>query len=151
MADNDEAPATLHVSRVDGCSSLRTQHNRSVLAAGDWTDPSMEWVASGCSDVVEERSVPTISLRTLLRTWLGGRPVEFMHIDVQGGELGVLRSAGPEAIRQVERIQLELPNPRCITLTQGAPTCDEVLATLTHLGFVTEAQASSLDEVSLCS
>ena len=47
-------------------------------------------------------------------------------------------------MRQVERIALEVPNPRCVTLTEGAPSCEQIVQALRQMGFVTEDQASIL-------
>ena len=94
--------------------------------------------------MLESRTVPTVTLAVVLNDWLGGRDVAFLHVDVQGGELDVLKSAGAPSLRHVERMVLEVPSPHCVSLTRGAPTCDEVFATLDSFGFASEDQVSIL-------
>ena len=141
VADLDNRMAKFHVSSVDGCSSLHSQRSREELQKGGWTKSrTASFVQAGCAgdrDAVEMRMVPTVTLKVVLQDWLGGREVEFMHIDVQGAELSVLRSAR-DRLQQVHRILLEVPAPSCATLTEGAPSCSEVFDALRTLGFEPE-------------
>ena len=130
VADMDDQPATFTVSNIDGCSTLNTPRDTNAMKG--WQSGM-----SACNTVRERRTVPTISLKTVLQSWLYGRVVEFLHVDVQGAELSVLRSGGD--LRQVQRLLLEVPNPSCATLTVGAPSCQEVVDFATQSGFVTEA------------
>jgi FkbM family methyltransferase len=139
IADNDNQMAEFHVSRSDGCSSLNHQRSESELAKGGWTQSDVaQRVRSGCGNTMETRMVPTVTLEVVLRTWLAGRRVQFMHVDVQGSELQVLRSARGALHEQVDRIMLEVPNPACATLTKEAPSCDEVFRGAAELGFEPE-------------
>ena len=137
IADRRNEPTTIHVSAIDGCSSLNLQRPPAQLISGGW-NVSGTMLAKGCGGTLETRRVPTVTLAVVLREWLGGRPVEFIHIDVQGAELDVLRSAGPRLARQVRSFMVEVPAPSCATLTEGAPSCSQVFAAIEELGFVAE-------------
>ena len=136
VADNNNQPSSFQISNIDGCATLGTQVDPSVLKGKGW-DGKLEWVGKGCGKTLERRTVPTITLATILTQWLGGKTVAFMHVDVQGSEMSVVHSAG-EHVQQIERMMLEVPMDACVTLTQGAPSCDETLATMRSMGFETE-------------
>lgn len=142
VADNDDEMATFNVAKQDGCSSL----NRLTSAEALQTRNS-GWSAQmhiDCGKMIEKRSVPTISLATVLHTWLGGQQVEFLKVDVQGAELGVLRSGGAR-LRQVERMQLEVSTHHCVALTEGEKVCHVLFSTARELGFVPEAVVNPSD------
>lgn len=137
VADLDNQMATFHVSPDDRCSSLNEQ-----TPAGEQT-PSNEGglpavLVKGCGKTKSVRSVPTITLASVLATWLAGRSVHFLKVDAQGSELSVLRS-GRDHLRQVERFQLEVPTGHCHTLTKDAPSCDTIRDYASSKGFVTES------------
>merc|ERR1712217_691068 len=52
----------------------------------------------------------------------------------QGFDLEVLRSAA-ELISRIRRVLLEVPSDACEPLYKGAPSCSEILSTMTLLGF----------------
>ncbi len=134
VADNNNQPATFNVANIDGCASLGKIVNANQLKGWDGVLSS---IRQGCGNTAERRTVPTITLATVLTEWLGGQAISFMHVDVQGSEMSVIRSAR-QHIRQVERMMLEVPTGSCSVLTEGAPTCDETLATMRGLGFEAE-------------
>ena len=138
IADRDNEPAIIHVSAIDGCSSLKVQRLPGQLIRGGWNLSLSTQLANGCGTALETRRVPTVTLAVVLRDWLGGQPVEFMHIDVQGAELDVLRSGGRHLARQVRSLMVEVPAPGCATLTKGAPNCSEVFAAIEELDFVAD-------------
>jgi len=138
VGDEDNKMAEFHVSALDGCSSLNKQRSGRELAEGGWKGNDIQRIVTkGCGSARRVVKVPTVTLGTLLGTWLGGREVEFMHIDAQGAEMSILRSGG-SALKSVRRIMLEAPSPKCITLTEGAATCEEIFKSLDKMGFVPE-------------
>lgn len=136
VADLNNEPTELNVAQMDGCSSLNALKPASALHGWDQNGVANQ-VRNRCTKVVETRRVPTVTLHTVLTTWLAGREVHFMHIDVQGRELNVLRSARG-SIRQLRRFTLEVPSPKCAVLTVGGPTCGQVFREVSALGFEAE-------------
>lgn len=134
VADNNNQPATFNIANIDGCASLGKIVDANKL--NGW-DGVLSGIRKGCGTTAEQRTVPTITLETILTEWLGGQTIAFMHVDVQGSEMSVIRSAR-QHIRQVERVMLEVPTGACTALTEGSPTCDETLAMMHTLGFVAE-------------
>ena len=108
VADNDDAASTFFVSELDGCSSLGRQRGAEALRDGNWTRSTVaNRVRGGCAGTAELRSVPTVTLSTILGEWLDGQEVDFMHVDVQGQELAVLRSAR----NRIQQVPTTDPDP----------------------------------------
>jgi len=129
-----------HVTKVDGCSSINSPRSSDELTK-NWSSfsPVLKDLAASCTQVEEVRKVPWITLKEVITNWLReirahGAVVEYAHIDAQGAEMEILRSAG-EHVRTIQRIQLEVPNPKCSTLTRGASTCKELLEEMNSFGF----------------
>lgn len=138
VADNGNRPATFHISNIDGCATLSKQVDTAKLIEAGWDKKSsLDGIAVACGKTMEKRTVPSITLATILGQWLGGKPVAFMHVDVQGNELSVIKSARHH-IERVERIMLEVPTGRCATLTENAPGCEEIFSTMAAKGFEAE-------------
>lgn len=88
----------------------------------------------------EVRTVPAVSLRTVLGQWLawqsgGGWPVDYLKIDAQGFDVEVLRSAG-ELLPRIRRVLIEVPGDACEPLYHGSMHCSEIVAALAGLGYV---------------
>ncbi|CAE7535040.1 Ccdc108, partial [Symbiodinium pilosum] len=64
-----------------------------VLPTADESSPGF-WPPN-CLSGAERRTVPCISLRHVLESWLSGQEVYFLKIDAQGYDLNVVQSAGP--------------------------------------------------------
>jgi len=77
-----------------------------------------------------DRTAKQLRTRTL-DDILGGRPAQFIKIDVQGFELEVLRGA-PNSIAQAEAILLEIS---LIEINQGAPLFAQVIRFMDECGF----------------
>lgn len=132
--------AVFHVTALDGCSSLRPPtadfklQNQEIASTGagmSW--PS--WVVDRCAHLQEERSVPCVSLATVVGNWLGARPIARMKVDAQGSDLDVIKSAG-EFLHRLLFINLEVHSRLAAPLYHGQASCDEVLLTMRNLGFV---------------
>lgn len=80
---NTEGKATLYVTKYPGCSSLYP--------------PSEEYIKrfSGNSELIELKSTVDLSTTTLEKFCKaeGIKEIDFLHLDVQGGELNVLQGA----------------------------------------------------------
>jgi FkbM family methyltransferase len=80
---NTEGKATLYVTKYPGCSSLYP--------------PSEEYIKrfSGNSELIELKSTVDLSTTTLEKFGKseGIKEIDFLHLDVQGGELNVLQGA----------------------------------------------------------
>ncbi|GAB5363954.1 hypothetical protein AAMO2058_000927600 [Amorphochlora amoebiformis] len=140
VGNKENNMAEFHVSAVDGCSSLNKQRTKLELMHGGWNQTNSKmgsWASRGCGNTRQLRRVPTITLEVVLGTWLQGHSVEFAHIDVQGGEMDVLESAG-SLIKNIKRLLLEVPSPKCVTLTSDAATCHQIIAQLDKMGFEAE-------------
>ena len=130
--------AVFHVTSLDGCSSLRPptadlkRQNQEIDSPG-MTWPS--WVVERCAHLQEERSVPCVSLATVVGKWLGASPIARMKVDAQGSDLDVIKSAG-EFLYRLLFINLEVHSKLAAPLYHGQASCDEVLLTMRHLGFV---------------
>ena len=129
-----------HVTSLDGCSSLRppsadfkqqNQQNRNAGTGMSW--PS--WVVERCAHLQEERSVPCVSLATVVGEWLGGHPIARMKVDAQGSDLDVIKSAG-EFINRLLFINLEVHSKLAAPIYYGQASCDEVLLTMQRMGFL---------------
>ena len=86
-------------------------------------------------DALREESVltvPTIRLDTFMSV-VGISRVDFLKIDTQGNDLGVIRSAG-QRLQDIRKITLEV-DITARRLYQGSPSKDEVLSFLEGAGF----------------
>lgn len=133
VADANNSMIDLNLSPHDGCSSIFRQRDATEIQLRGWKGYG-KGISSACGKLVETRKVPSITLRSVLQYWFDGKEVEHMHVDVQGAEMSVIKSAG-DSIRQVKRIILEVPNPKCNTLTHGTRSCTEIFSTMNELYF----------------
>ncbi len=126
--------ATLHVSALDGCSSLL----RAAAPGGRdgrRHDGYREHARTVCLDEVDRRTVPTVSLRTVLSRWLPPHVrATRLKVDAQGMDAAIVESAGPLA-RAFEVVELEAYPSDCEPLYDGQPMCGAIVARLAALGF----------------
>ena len=110
-----------YVGRNAGCSSaLPLLRNSSRL--------------SWCRAQTEQREVPLVTLERLL-TWVGpSRPIDFIKVDAQGLDMGVIESAGP-LLSRVRAFSVEVVSDICVPLYEGQPQCSEVMRRARALGF----------------
>ena len=110
-----------YVGRNAGCSSaLPLLRNSSRL--------------SWCRAQTEQREVPLVTLERLL-TWVGpSRPIDFIKVDAQGLDMGVIESAGP-LLSRVRAFSVEVVSDICAPLYEGQPQCSEVMRRARALGF----------------
>lgn len=132
-----EGFSDFHVSPRDGCSSLKRQHKPE---RGDWK--SRSFIMRECAKTVQVRRVPCITLRTVLQSWLGGRPVARIKIDAQGVDLAVMQSAGEENLLSVGEVVMEVLHDSCDGLYSGQPNCTTVTSEMLGMGFATRKQCS---------
>ena len=83
--------------------------------------------------------MPTISLRTVLGSWLawrgaGGWPISLLKIDAQGHDLAVFESAG-EHMGRIHQVTMEMVKDTCDRMYEGAPRCSEVVAKMEQYGY----------------
>lgn len=158
MGSSGQGLLDFHALPVDGASSLNEPRSKDELQKGWAGKQSSAWLTQ-VSSVGEVRSVPHISLHEVLTQWLRNilagkeagdvsdsnnieseRPadnkvqVAYLHLDVQGAEMQVIKSAKDE-IRRIQRIQLEVPLPNCPTLTRIPYTCDDYFEQMVSLGY----------------
>ena len=119
------------VGPVAGASNFRVSSNAGCSSMLPTVNSNRQ--ASWCSKVMEFRSVPTITLETILG-WLDPRPVELLKIDAQGMDLEVVRS-GFSRLHQVRRFSLEVVSDECEPLYDSQPTCSTVVRVARQLGF----------------
>mmetsp|Transcript_46147 Transcript_46147/g.144539 ORF Transcript_46147/g.144539 Transcript_46147/m.144539 type:complete len:383 (-) Transcript_46147:37-1185(-) len=101
------------------------------------------------------RSVPTVSLRTVLGSWLawpsgGGWPIDYLKIDAQGLDLEVLRSAGDALLPRVLRVEMEVPGDACRPMYEGSPGCSAIFAAMAHMGYTEAYNRSCADFAGVC-
>mmetsp|Transcript_61547 Transcript_61547/g.170650 ORF Transcript_61547/g.170650 Transcript_61547/m.170650 type:complete len:346 (-) Transcript_61547:42-1079(-) len=102
----------------------------------------------------EVRTVPAVSLRTVLGSWLawqsgGGWPIDYLKIDAQGFDVEVLRSAG-ELLPRIRRVLLEVPADECEPLYVGSMHCSEIVAALAGLGYAAAYNRSCAQFLGVC-
>ena len=96
---------TLHVSPIAGCSSLkrsnrmRGSRSNSRLPANESNRQTFSFF---CRPVAEERRVWVVPLKQAL-LWVG-RPIAFLKVDAQGGDLEAVLSGGDLLHTRVERL-----------------------------------------------
>mmetsp|Transcript_19988 Transcript_19988/g.46107 ORF Transcript_19988/g.46107 Transcript_19988/m.46107 type:complete len:286 (-) Transcript_19988:526-1383(-) len=133
-----DGEATLHVARSDGCSSL-LPINLSA-ASGEWR--SWGFMRQRCAKQADTRTVPLISLQTVIERWLPRKlRVSFVKIDAQGYDAQVAASAGRAAAR-IDAFQLEVSSDACAQPYNGAETCTASVARLRAMGFDTLSQCA---------
>jgi len=117
-------PATMHISHTAGCSSL--------LRANEDTT----W-GKFCLDLLENRTVDTISVDELARLLPEALPIRLLKIDVQGLDVRLVRRMPRALLRRVRELRFEvaLQNARCTSLYKGQETCESVRSYLLGLGF----------------
>ena len=125
-----EGLADFHVAPRDGCSSLRSMH---APRFGSW---NTSWTRTQCARSIENRRVPTVTLRTVLGRWLPGWRVKRLKIDAQGEDLAVLTGAGRE-LHRVDEVSMETLNDDCDGMYDGQPNCSTIVATMRRLGYLT--------------
>ena len=115
-------PTSFHVSKIAGCSSYLDRTDRS-------------WAA--CSNVREQRTVPSITLADALGL-AGSLPVRYLRLDAQGADYALIRATDPGLLRtRVERISMEIVASDCRPLYAGQARCDEVVQYMRSIGFAT--------------
>ena len=121
VAERDGS-AQLHINQDDQASSLLTM-NENVRRS---------WTGGEALSVKRVVSVPTIRLDTFLNL-AGIGQVDYLKIDTQGMDLGVLRSAGTR-LRDILKITLEVDiSPQ--RLYQGSASKEELAKFLHDAGF----------------
>ena len=80
---------------------------------------------------IEERSVPQRTLNSVLSEQ-GGRPFQFIKLDVQGAELDVLAGTS----QYLHRAEVVLMEVATLQYNRGAPLFAEVIPRMYSLGFV---------------
>ena len=95
--------------------------------------------ASTKKELQEERRVPTVSLKTVLGSWLaweggGGWPISWLKIDAQGHDMAVFESAA-EHMPRIQRVTMEIVKDTCDRMYEGAPRCSEVIKAMEGYGY----------------
>ena len=98
--------AKFRVAEEDSCSTLLP------LVADTYPDieaehPAVPSFKADCATSAEVRTVPCISLKHVIKDWLGGHEVWFLKVDAEGADLAVVQSAG-NMLRKIRHIQLEV-------------------------------------------
>ena len=135
VAEQDGS-AEFHINAHDQASSLLPLNERGVRS----------WIGGEPLRVESVVTVPAIRLDTFLRL-MHIPSVDFLKIDAQGADLGVLKSAG-DRLRDIHNIVLEV-STASQSCYLGAPSKQEVLAFLDSAGFSlvkTEPQSHGQEE-----
>ena len=120
---------TFRVGHRAGCSSLLQLAHP---ATGGW--------ATWCKDMVEERTVPSITLRSAIALSGDVMPIRLLKIDAQGADLGIVRAAPKVALGRVQLLTMELQadTPYCRDEGQiysARETCQAAVAYMRTVGF----------------
>lgn len=146
----------LAVSNEDGFAQLRIEGTRDACAS--LLPAKRHLFEDGkCASVdkpAEMRTVPTVSLQTVLGTWLAwedgtGWPVSYLKIDAQGLDLDIVRSAG-HYLSRVRRVVMETTSDSCDQMYHGSPRCTDIVDAMTGLGFVVAHNQSCFDFATRC-
>ena len=121
VAETDGS-ALFHINSYDHASSLLKMDE----------DARRLWKGGEALREESVLTVPTIRLDTFMSV-VGISRVDFLKIDTQGNDLGVIRSAG-QRLRDIRKITLEV-DITARRLYQGSPSKDEVLSFLEGAGF----------------
>ena len=113
--------ATFHINELDGCSSLLPLNPAGLAELVEATRG--HWEGEQCR-VLREEMVPTIRLDTFLDE-SAIKTVDFLKIDVQGGDFAVVKSLG-ERLADVKRIRLEVATS-AHPIYQGSASKTEVV------------------------
>ena len=128
---------TLHVSNVDGCSSLLPIDGNET--AGAWKGT---FLMRHCGAAASRpRRVPVVSLREVVGGWLRDREVSFVKVDAQGFDLRVAQSAGA-SVRRIRSFKLEVTSDDCRLPVRGAHSCTPTVEGMRELGFAAVSPAS---------
>ena len=120
--------ATFHVTGLDGCASLRTPKKVNDTRYS-------KHVRTICTEEVETRQVPTLSLEYVLGSLLPrGLPVEKLKVDAQGHDLSIVQS-GSALVQGIQEIMLESYPDDCPPFYEGQPLCSVIVAGMAELGF----------------
>ncbi len=126
--------ADFYVNAFDAASSLLPFNERARRS----------WIGGDALRVDSVVSVPTVRLDTLMNL-LGIQSVEYLKIDAQGMDLGVIKSAGSR-LQDIRKITLEV-DIKPESLYVGAARKDDVLAYLHAAGFShVESEKQSNDQ-----
>lgn len=130
--------AVLNVAKMDGCSSIRAPTEREGFASRNGEEGGVSWsgwVETLCLNMNEQRTVPCVSLETVISDWLHGRAIARLKIDAQGSDLEVVRSAGSMSDR-VHFVTMEVVHDSAVALYEGQQKCSAVMREMRGLGFV---------------
>ena len=120
----DDRYTPFTVTTYDMCSTVLGMTSGST---GYWPE--------ACSNAVDKRMVPCITLRHVIESWLSGQEVFYLKIDAQGFDLNVVQSAGP-MLRKVEHIELEGACDRVSGLYASAPNCSTIWNHMNRAGYL---------------
>lgn len=135
-----EGSATFHVAKLDGCSSMLPIDAGQLR--GVWKNRKHYFMTTKCSKQAgRPRTVPVVSLDTVIGTWLAGRRVSLIKIDAQGYDANVARS-GKNISALVDIYMLEITSDKCHLGYVGADTCSTTVRKMEHLGFGTAARCA---------
>ena len=111
---SEEGNATFHVQALDGCSSLLKFGERKLAGYG-------RHVTTTCKDAVETRTVPTISLKTVLERWLPPHlRATRLKVDAQGMDMAIVNTAGPR-LADFDIVKMESYPSDCEPMYEGMP------------------------------
>ena len=123
-------PMLMEVRRHAGCSSLLPLEPRERQHALSWNHSE-----SHCADVLETRSVLSISTTELDSLLPPGLPIRLLKVDAQGMDLLLLRTLPSSLLQRVSVVQLESRHERCPPLYTGQENCSRVHDFFTSRGF----------------
>lgn len=135
-----DGSATFNVARLDGCSSMLPIDAHQLR--GVWKNRKHYFMTTKCSKQVgRPRTVPVVSLDTVIGTWLAGRNISLVKIDAQGYDVSVAKS-GKNVTSSIGVVMLEITANQCHLGYVGADTCDTAVRTMQDLGFDTAARCN---------
>jgi FkbM family methyltransferase len=133
VAENDGC-ADFHINAFDASSSLLSLNEVGVRS----------WIGGEVLKVESTVQVPTIRLDTFMGL-VGIETVDFLKVDAQGMDLGVVRSAGSR-LRDIEKIVVEV-SLASVPVYTGEPSKEDVANYLRDAGFsLVEVQKQNNDQ-----
>ena len=127
-------PQTFTVSKQAGCSSL--------LNISSWFADALQrysW-APFCHEVLEKRTVDTISALQLAALLPRRLPIRVLKIDAQGLDLKLMMAMPDEVWERTQAVQLEARLRRCKPLYEGQESCEEMVEAMVRRGFKPRAE-----------
>ena len=119
-----------------GCSSLLN-----ISKDFSWMDKAAYYKHSWapfCQEVLERRTIDTISVVQLAKLLPPALPIRVLKIDAQGLDLKLVQAMPESLLERVLSFQLEARLRRCRPLYEGQESCEEMTQYMASRGYVAQ-------------